>query len=231
MLVLGLGGGVVVQAYHQAGWKVDAVEIDPSVVHAAREYFGLRPQDAKVAIEDARHFLRESEQRWDLIVVDAFGSSSIPFHLVSEEFFALAKAHLKPHGILAMNVECREWHDPLVASVGLTLKQQFPVVWALPTQEPPNTLGNVVLLGAMDPEFQLPDERLPRPLDFINDDYEHWRVVQMNHAWANRFDPTQLPGAQILSDDRNRVDLWSDAVNRKARAELREFFGDSPLLR
>jgi len=231
MLLLGLGGGVVVQAYHQAGWKIDAVEIDPSVVEAAREFFGLRPHDAKIVVDDARHFLRESEEKWDLILVDAFGSSSIPFHLVSEEFFALAKAHLASNGLLAMNVECRQWYDPLVASVGLTMKQEFPKVWALPTQEPPNTLGNVVLLSAVDPNFELPEDKLPRPLNFVNDDYEHWRVVQMNHAWDNRFDPAKLEGAEVLSDDRNPVDLWSNAVNREARVELREFFGDSPQLR
>ncbi len=231
MLLLGLGGGVVVQAYHQAGWKIEAVEIDPSVVEAARQYFGLRPQDATIVVDDARHFLRESNEKWDLILVDAFGSSSIPFHLVSKEFFALAKEHLTSQGILAMNVECRQWYDPLVASVGMTMEQEFPKVWALPTQEPPNTLGNVVLLGLADPDFELPEDKLPRPLDFVNDDYEHWRVVQMNHAWDNRFDPAELNNGQILSDDRNPVDLWSNAVNRAARVELRKFFGDSPLLR
>jgi len=231
MLLLGLGGGVVVQDYHMAHWNIDAVEIDPSVVFAARKFFDLKPVEARIHIADARRFLQESPHKWDLILVDAFGSSCIPFHLVTTEFFGLLKEHLTAQGIVAMNVECRQWYDPVVASVGKTLKRKFPIVWALPTQEPRNVLGNVVLLASPDSGFRFDEDRLPRPIDFIADDYEHWRVIQMNHGWDNRFDPTKIAGGQVLSDDRNPIELWSDAVNREARADLREYFGDDPALR
>ncbi len=231
MLLLGLGGGVVAVDYHLAGWEVDAVEIDPMVVDVARRFFDLKPAQARVHLGDARRFLLETPKRWDLILVDAFGSSSIPFHLVTEEFFALVREHLLPNGVLAMNVEARQWYDPVVASIGKTLRQDFPVVWALPTQEPRNVLGNVVLVAGVDPALHFDEERLPRPIDVLYDDYEHWRVIQMNHGWDNRFDPAALARAEVLTDDRNRIELWSDAVNRQARVQLRETFGDDPALR
>jgi len=43
-----------------------------------------------------REFLAERDGRYDLIIVDAFGSGAIPFHLVTREAFALCKSRLAP---------------------------------------------------------------------------------------------------------------------------------------
>jgi len=229
MLLIGLGGGVVAQDYAAEGWEVDAVEIDPAVVEAARDHFGLSRDVARIHVEDGRRFLRETTERWDLVLVDAFGSASIPFHLVTSEFFSLARQRVAPHGLLAMNVETRGWDDPLVAALARTLQESFSTVLALPTQEPPNSLGNVVLVASADPDFRMEGfvDRLPRPVEHLGDDYDHWRVVQMNHAWDNRFVP-ETRTAVVLTDDRNPVALWAEAVNREAREELREYFADDP---
>ncbi|HUK63388.1 MAG TPA: hypothetical protein VLV15_08645, partial [Dongiaceae bacterium] len=56
---------------------------------------------------------------------------------------------------------------------------------------------------------------------------EHWAVVQMNHAWFNRFVP-RTEGAVTITDDRNPIDLWSDPVQRAARAELHASFARGP---
>ncbi len=50
----------------------------------------------------------------------------------------------------------------------------------------------------------------------------------MNHAWDNRFEPG-TEGARILTDDRNPVELWSEAVNLAERQELHRFLGDDLL--
>jgi hypothetical protein len=220
---------VVAQDYAAEGWAVDAVEIDPAVVEAARTCFDLGADEADVHVLDGRRFLREETahggRTWDLIVLDAFGSAAIPFHLVTREFFALTAQRLADGGVLAMNVETRGWDDPLLASLAATVGRTYPTVLALPTQEPPNTLGNVILLASPDPRFDLAEyqDRLPRPVEHLGDDYDHWKVVQMNHAWDNRYRP-ENPEAVVLTDDRNPIDLWAEAVNQEARRELREFF-------
>ncbi|MEW6280942.1 MAG: fused MFS/spermidine synthase, partial [Candidatus Eremiobacterota bacterium] len=56
-LVLGLGGGSVVRWLDEAGWSVEAVEVDPVVLEVARGYFGLQ---AEVHVSDARRFLEQS---------------------------------------------------------------------------------------------------------------------------------------------------------------------------
>ena len=80
---------------------------------------------------------------YDLVVLDAFGSSSVPFHLVTEEAFGLVHSRLNEGGILAMNVEAVGWHDIIVHSLAATLGGQFAHVKVLPMEEPPDTFGNV----------------------------------------------------------------------------------------
>jgi hypothetical protein len=111
----------------------------------------------------------------------------------------------------------------VIATLAAELETRFRTVLALPTSEPPNAIGSVVL-AASDRALDLPDERLPQPTDYFMNLEEHWAVVQMNHAWLNRFTP-RTACAVILTDDRNPIDLWNDPVQRTARAELHRSFG------
>ncbi len=223
LLLLGLGGGAVVKDYAAQGWDIDAVEIDAAVIRVARVHFGLEAEECRLFCMDGRRFLRASEDRYDLIVLDAFGSSAIPFHLVTQEMFALVAARLAPEGVVAINVETRSWDDELLAAIAATLATQLPAVVALPTSEPPNTLGNIVLLGSRR-ALELAENVLGHPKDFLHDPAQHWLALQRNHAWDNRYVPATA-GAPILTDDRNPVDVWAESVNRQARQELHAFFG------
>jgi spermidine synthase len=218
MLLVGLGGGSVVKSFQRDGWRVDAVEIDPVVTKVARTYFGLRPDEAEVYEMDARQFLLTHEKEYDLIVMDAFGSSSIPFHLVTAEAFGLIRSHLKPGGILAMNVEAVGWRDLIVRSLAATAHQQFDHVTVLPIAEPPDQLGNLVLL-ASNRVLDLKEEP-PVPQDRSTPEYDR------AHAWDNRFEVDDA-GIPVLTDELNPIDTWSERVNLVARRRLHEFF-DKP---
>lgn len=224
LLVIGLGGGSVVKNYARAGWDVEAVEIDPAITELARGHFGLRPSEGAVHHADGRQFLARVADQWDVIVLDAFGSSSIPFHLASVEAFRLMGSRLAPRGVLAINVETLGWDDPLLVAFARSLGRVFPHILALPTGEPPDALGNVVLLASTRP-LEFDDMRLDHPRNFLHDPYLHWSVVQQNHAWDNRFDPAvrfadRWERTALFTDDRSAVDLLSERVNREARKRL-----------
>jgi len=218
MLLVGLGGGALVKDYSRDGWTVAAVEIDPVVTRVAREHFGLQPQEAAVHHADDRRFLSTSAESFDLIIVDAFGSGSIPFQLVTREAFEIASSRLSKDGILALNVQSMGWHGIIVRSLAATLACSFNEVLALPIVEPPNAAGNVVLLAASRP-LGLADEP-GVPIDRLTPEYDQF------HAWENRFEP-DTRGAPILTDDLNPSDLWGEAVNLAVRKEGHEFFGKS----
>src|SRR6185436_17599946 len=85
--------------------RVEVVEIDPQVTEIAKNYFYLRDHPRlKIHHDDGRKYLSHSAQTWDFIWLDAFSDfSTIPYHLLSQEFMALAKSRLSPTGMLVVN--------------------------------------------------------------------------------------------------------------------------------
>lgn len=104
---------------------IDAAEIDPDVVDAARTFLGLEP-DFDILIGDGRCLLREQPGKYDLIVNDAFkGLKEIPFHIVTGEFHQLVVSKLSPGGIYAVNVVGRPLESRLTRSMLHTLEREF----------------------------------------------------------------------------------------------------------
>lgn len=220
LLLVGLGAGTVAKVFGGDGWRVRSVEIDPVVTRLAREHFGFGDGDGPVFHEDGRRFLVDHADTYDLVVMDAFGSSAVPFHLVTKEAFALVKSRLRPGGLLAMNLEAVGWDDVLVRSLAVTVGTRFAHVKVLPIVEPPSELGNLVIL-ASDRVLEL-DGDLPRPDD-------RWSAAyNLTHAWDNAFTVAAERG-QVLTDEHNPVAVWSDRINEAARRKNREWIGGSGL--
>src|SRR5262249_37584765 len=150
-----------------------------------------------------------------VIVLDAFGDSDIPFTCCTREFVAELADHLREDGVLVVSVETRGWEDPLLASLAATLRTRFAHVEALPTSEPPNAVGTILLFATPEP-IAFTDDQLPDPKQsFLNPD-ELWLVQQQTHAWLNRFEP-KTAHARVLTDDRNMIEVWSDRLNLAER--------------
>jgi len=222
MLLIGLGGGAVAKSYAKDGWEVDAVEIDPAVTRIAGEHFGLEPNEASVHHADGRRYLARCDRSYDVIILDAFGSSTIPFHLVTREAFELVAKILAPGGVVAINVHSVGWNGLIVRSLTATLSASFGQILALPMAEPPDQLGNVVLLAANRP-LALSEAKEPEvPMERLTAEYDRF------HAWENRFAP-ETKGAPVLTDDLNPSDLWAENTNLATRGLLHEFFGEQGL--
>ena len=58
--------------------------------------FWFDPATATILHQDARLALRSRPARYDVIVGDAFTDVAVPAHLVTHEFFKLAKSRLNP---------------------------------------------------------------------------------------------------------------------------------------
>jgi spermidine synthase len=102
-----LGCGTLA-AYGRPGDTLRIYEINPLVLDIAqREFTYLRdtPARVEIALGDARLVLEsEPSQQFDLLVMDAFSGDSVPVHLITREAFRTYFRHLKPGGILAVNI-------------------------------------------------------------------------------------------------------------------------------
>lgn len=120
--VLGLGVGTMA-AYGQKGDSIRFYEINPDVLELAQSHFTyLKDSRAKISIalgdgriQLERELQQEKGQKFDLLLLDAFSSDAIPMHLLTKEACDIYWQHLKPDGILAVNVTNRFVRiDPVV---------------------------------------------------------------------------------------------------------------------
>jgi SAM-dependent methyltransferase len=117
--VVGLGTGTLA-LFGRPGDIYRFYEINPQVVTVAeREFTFLADSAAKIehVLGDARLSMeREAPQDYDVLVVDAFSSDSIPVHLITREALEVYLRHLKPGGVIAFHVTNRFLDLPPVVS-------------------------------------------------------------------------------------------------------------------
>ncbi len=122
--ILGNAGGTTARALgvYYPDAEVDGVELDPAVSRVGRRFFAM-DDNPRLTVHDAdaRPFLRRTDERYDLIVVDAYHQPYVPFYLATREFFRLVRARLAPGGIVALNVASVPDDKRLVTAVGTTL--------------------------------------------------------------------------------------------------------------
>ena len=155
--ILGNAGGTTARElgvyYPRAA--VDGVELDPAVTRVGRQYFGLGDNPRlTVHTEDARPFLRSTNARYDLIVVDAYRQPYVPFYLATREFFRLVRERLTPGGIVVLNVAAVPDDKRLVHGVSGTLATEFAQVLEWPALR-----FNSFVIGLTEPLSRLARSR------------------------------------------------------------------------
>jgi SAM-dependent methyltransferase len=142
VLVLGAGSGTDVAAALRHGAKhVDAVEIDPVIVRLGRQYHPDRPySDPRVTVitDDARHFLRTTTKKYDLVVFalidsltmqSSFSGVRLESYMFTEESFRAVRDRLAPNGLLVVYNYFRErWLVDRLANIAATAFEHEPRV-------------------------------------------------------------------------------------------------------
>jgi hypothetical protein len=136
VLIIGAGTGTdVAQALHRGAGHVDAIEIDPVIAEIGRQDHPNRPYDdprVTIHIDDGRNFLRNSTERYDLIVfafpdsltlVNASGNLRLESFLFTLQSFGSVRDHLDSDGLFVMyNWYHQRW---LVERLGGMLAETF----------------------------------------------------------------------------------------------------------
>lgn len=183
--MIGLGGGTFPRRLSQLRPEtiIESIEIDPVVRQIARQYFLYEEsQNVRTVIEDGRVFLSRPGPRYDLIVLDAFNSTGVPFHLTTREFFEAVASRLTPEGVFAANYIGRMMgkEGRLFWASYQTIRKRFGQVYLIggelaAGQKDP--WGNVILLATVSADPVAPE-----------------RIREAARALAARWRLTLLPG-------------------------------------
>jgi spermidine synthase len=134
---------------------VDVVELDPEVISTARRFFQV-PDDGRLLVinDDGRRYLSMTDKTYDLIVLDAYAKTYIPFHLMTLEFFQLLYERLDGDGVVVSNLIASLSGDTsgILWSVYRTIAQVFPRIYIYRASEGSgSTVQNLILLACKDP--------------------------------------------------------------------------------
>jgi spermidine synthase len=198
--ILGNGAGTTARAYAKyfPATLIDAVEIDGELFDIGERYFDMRPRkELKLHAEDARPFLRRTEERYDAIFVDAYRQPYIPFYLTSVEFFELTRERLRPGGALIVNVGHPEGNDELEKVLTATIGEIYPHV----RRDPLEDTNTLLVASAGEPPSR---ESLLRAAETLPADLRPLALET-----AGRLDDP-LPGGKVYTDDRAPVEWLID---------------------
>ncbi|MFM2124016.1 MAG: hypothetical protein RL328_467, partial [Acidobacteriota bacterium] len=159
VLVIGCGAGVTAGAVSidPRVERVTIAEIEPLVPQTAAKYFGaanfdvIQNKKVQVHIDDGRHFLLTSREKFDGITVDPLDPwVSGAANLYTKEFYEAAKAHLNPGGAITMYVQLFETTPEAIKTTIATFLEVFPngTLWGNPFE---GRGHDMVLLGTVEP--------------------------------------------------------------------------------
>jgi len=207
VLCIGMGVGIVPMEFVRDGAKVDVVEINPSVVPLARRHFDFEPERVRIVIDDGRHFINVSTNRYDAVILDAFLGDSSPWHLMTQEAFSEIRERLRPGGVLAINTfgDFAQGNDFSLRSIERTLRAVFRSV---------KVHNNYLEVGVHNVFFAASDQAELGPVRKPDLDRVHavWKKdVQITFGGVVQGSPTE---GRVLTDDFNPVPFY-DAHNRE----------------
>ena len=214
VLILGMGTGTFAEQCRRyfPSSRITGVEIDGKIIALSRKYFGL-PEEIPVVAYDGRAFLQADENRYDVIMVDAFRDITIPFQMSSVEFFRMVENHLAPGGVVSVNLNMRAGGEGNINERLIdTIASAFPAIRVVPVAGD----TNLALFAARDEETL--DALLPKAAALPDGELSSL----MRHVAAHWQSPAR--GGEPLTDDRAPVELLGmRAIDGLIREELRYY--------
>jgi predicted membrane-bound spermidine synthase len=203
--IVGLAAGTMAQLFTEGYGPIaiEGAELDPAILRTGREWFDMNQPNLAAYAMDGRRFLYRppdgAAASYDVIAVDAYRPPYIPFHLITAEFFALARDRLADAGVVAVNVGRTHTDYSLVDAVAATMLHVFPSVFVVDEPDNGSPLGNSLVVATRQPAT-LDDLRANLPA------FGDGLLGQVAPVMSGARVAAPPAGAPIFTDDRAPVE-------------------------
>jgi len=201
VLICGLGGGNLVNEMANLQFKIDAVELDERMAILAKEFFFMTDIGLKTFVDDARHYIRTCEKKYDIIILDMSAGENQPANVYTETCFKEIYKLLNDDGILFLHYQnvLEGEHSIAVKSLGKTLQAAGFIVKPLNTQNDWKNVSEIIL-------FSSKSEMKFNPASFNRRDKfaDPFGFPMDENMFLENYDFSE---GMILSDDKPIMDL------------------------
>ena len=144
VLVIGAGGFTFGRGRPGDAAEIVFVDVDPRLAKVAEAFLAPFRRRGRYAAMDGRAYLLRHEDRFDAIVLDAYADrTALSAHLLTREFFALARSRLEEDGTLYVNLIVAPAPDRLSTRADRTLRSEFAACWTQELGEAPGWRNRV----------------------------------------------------------------------------------------
>jgi spermidine synthase len=225
-LVIGLGPGIIPNAFSKKGIFTDVAEIDPQIVSLYKRFFGRygRAENIAIFVEDGRHFIKRRAGRFDIAVLDVFLGDNSPWHLLTLEAFSEIKDVLSDKGALVINfigLPHEASGAKIICAIHQTLSQVFPYVYMFNSSRPlREDVRNIFFTASLqEPGHNFPEDILiPSGLEA-----EVRETIKDRKACRDG-------GALLLTDEYNPVDFYTARSKEALRKVIMKTTGSDFML-
>lgn len=205
LLVLGMGTGTFAQQAQKyfPDTDISGVEIDQKITDLAHKYFDL-PKSIPVTTYDGRAYLNADRKKYDVIMVDAYQDITIPFQMSSREFFQLVREHLKPNGVMVVNMNMiSKGKGGITEALSDTISTQFKYVYTADVEGSTNrelfAFNDASLMEKMPERIaNLADPELRTMMTTVYGKLTRWNPG--NHVLTDDKAPVELLGMRTIDD-------------------------------
>jgi len=131
ILVLGVGGGTVIELLHDQfpDARITAVDIDPVIIDIAKKYF-LTGDISYIHFiaADAEKYVQQHTAKFDCIIIDICVGNAIPEFVKTTAFIIRCKQHLASQGALCINYFRDREYGEKSNELYVVLRSVFPTV-------------------------------------------------------------------------------------------------------
>lgn len=176
VLIIGGGDGGILREVlrHKNLETIIEVEIDPTVIELSKKYFptvsngAYENPRAKLVIQDAAKFVKETEETFDVIIVDSNDPEGPAKVLFSSEFYGDCKKILNAGGILVNQNGVPFLQKSELQLTAENRKPHFKNVTFYVTSVPTYTGGLMALGWASDKKYKVSEKTLEERLENVD---------------------------------------------------------------
>lgn len=187
VLIIGGGDGGTLREVlkHSKVQSVDMVEIDDRVVENCKEYFpqvscGFNDKRCNLLIDDGIAYVKNTDKKYDMVIVDSSDPIGPAIGLYSEEFYQSIYKILNDDGIMVVQSESPIFYGDLFKSINKNIKAVYPAAYVYLATVPTYVSGPwSFMIGSKkyDPLDLTSDRQVLTGLKYYNEGIHHAAFV------------------------------------------------------